>query len=88
MDNQGISPGNSDQDVRRAAGACPHCGGRDIATGVRLTQTGQVRLSIGLAYKAAAIFTGAETLCADLCRACGTVLRFFVKEPGRNWIQQ
>jgi hypothetical protein len=53
-----------------------------------LTQTGQVRLSIGLAYKAAAIFTGAETLCADLCRACGTVLRFFVKEPGRNWIQQ
>jgi hypothetical protein len=31
MDNQGISPGNSDQDVRRAAGACPHCGGRNIA---------------------------------------------------------
>jgi len=67
---------------------CTRCGARDVATGVALTQTGQVRLSIGLAYKAAAIFTGAEMLHADVCRACGTVLRFFVKDPKRNWIQQ
>ncbi|MDP2875667.1 MAG: hypothetical protein Q8O00_05735 [Holophaga sp.] len=42
---------------------------------------------IGLAYKAAVIFVTTEQLQADLCQACGTVVRFFVKEPKRNWIQ-
>ena len=69
-------------------GLCPHCGSGEVATGVSLTQTGQVRLSIGMAYKAAVIFTGAETLHADLCCVCGTVLRFFVKDPKRKWIQE
>ena len=84
MDGQGTYAGVSS----RSGGTCPHCGSGEVAAGVSLTQTGQVHLSIGLAYKAAAIFTGAETLHADLCRTCGNVLRFFVLEPKRNWIQQ
>ena len=88
MDAQGTYAGGSFQQGGRSAAPCPHCGSNNIATGVSLTQTAQVHLSIGLAYRAAAIFTGAETLRADLCCACGTVLRFFVNDPARNWIQQ
>ena len=88
MDDRGTNPGECSLKEGQSGKLCPHCGGSEIAAGVRLTRTGQVHLSIGMAYKAAAIFTGAETLHADICRSCGTVLRFFVKEPGRNWIQQ
>lgn len=88
MDGQATSSGGSLQNTSRGGATCPHCGSGEIATGVSLTQIAQVHLNIGLAYKAAAIFTGAETLHADLCRACGTVLRFFVMDPKRNWIQQ
>ena len=85
MGGEGTYPGQNPQNQGRT---CPHCGGGDIFAGAYLTQTGQVRLSIGLAYKAAAIFTGAEMLQADICRACGTVLRFFVRDPSRNWLQR
>jgi|CZKF01.1.fsa_nt_gi hypothetical protein len=87
MNSQGSNPGDSIQPEGWSGKPCPHCGSSDFATGVNLTQTGQVRLSLGLAYKAAGIFTGAEMLYADLCRGCGSVLRFFVKNPKRNWMQ-
>jgi hypothetical protein len=76
----------SDQPTSWSGKPCPHCGGSDIAAGVNLTQTGQVRLSLGMAYKTG-IFTGAEMLYADLCRGCGSILRFFVRNPKRNWMQ-
>ena len=87
MNDQDSNPGESKQLAIRNSKSCPHCGGSDIATGVNLTQTGHVRLNLGLAYKAAGIFTGAEMLYADLCRGCGSVLRFFVRNPKRNWMQ-
>jgi len=87
MENQGPYRGERPPDDSGGS-FCTRCGKRAIATGVALTQTGHVHLSIGLAYKAAAIFTGAETLHADVCRECGTITRFFVKDPKRNWIQE
>lgn len=66
---------------------CPHCGSGDIVTGLTLNQNAEVG-RIGLAYKAAVIFVQAEQVYADLCHSCGTVIRFFVKEPNRNWIQK
>jgi len=65
---------------------CPFCGSGDVIAGLKLNQNAEVG-RIGLAYKAAAIFTGTEPLLADLCRACGSVVRFFVKDSTRKWIQ-
>lgn len=65
--------------------SCPHCGGTNLAKGLGLNQNAEVG-RIGLPYRAAGIFTGTETLHADLCQDCGTVLRLFVLEPGRKWI--
>jgi len=70
-----------------AGGArCPHCGSADVITGLKVNQNAEVG-RIGLAYKAAVLFVGTEELRADLCHACGSVIRFFVKEPSRNWIR-
>ncbi len=65
--------------------ACPHCGGTNLAKALKLNQSAEVG-RIGLPYRAAGIFTATEALHADLCIGCGTVLRFFVLEPGRKWI--
>jgi len=71
-----------------AAGSarCPHCGSTDVITGLKVSQNAEVG-RIGLAYKAAVLFVGTEELHADLCRGCGSVIRFFVKETNRNWIR-
>ena len=66
---------------------CPHCGGNDVVMGLKLNQTADVG-SMGLPYRTAAIFTGTEPLHADLCRTCGSIVRLFVKETNRNWIQK
>ena len=65
---------------------CPHCGSTDVITGLKVSQNAEVG-RIGLAYKAAVLFVGTEELHADLCRGCGSVIRFFVKETNRNWIR-
>lgn len=65
---------------------CPHCGGDDVITGLKINQNAEVG-RIGLAYKALGPFVGTEQLSADLCRACGTVVRFFVKDTSRRWIR-
>jgi hypothetical protein len=85
MDGEGTYTGEKIQPL--GGGRCPHCGGGDVAMGLNVNQSAEVG-RIGLAYKAAAIFTGTEPLHADLCRTCGSVVRFFVKEPKRNWIQK
>jgi hypothetical protein len=68
-------------------GQCPYCGSGDLATGLKVNQNAEVG-RIGLAYNTAKIFVGTELLRADLCLSCGSVVRFFVKEPKRNWIQE
>ena len=67
--------------------SCPECGGTEIAEGVRVTQTAEAG-SVGLSYKAWGPLRGTEPLLADVCRRCGTVVRFFVKEPDKPWISE
>ncbi len=40
---------------------------------------------IGLAYKTGMLVTGTAALRTELCRDCGSVLRVYVKETGKNW---
>ena len=42
--------------------------------------------STGLEYKKGAVIRATETLLADLCKRCGTVVRLHVKNPDRKWI--
>jgi hypothetical protein len=65
---------------------CPHCGGVEVA-GLMVHQNAEVN-QVGLAYKTAKIFITVEQLYADLCLNCGTVVRFFVKETNRKWVQK
>lgn len=67
-------------------GPCPHCGSRDVIPGLKLNQQAEVG-RIGLPYKTGVLFVGTEPLLADLCRACGSVVRFFVADPNRNWVK-
>jgi len=68
-------------------GRCPLCGGVEVAAGLIVNQSTEV-LRIGLAYKAGGFMTACEPLRADLCQNCGSVVRLFVKEPKRNWLQK
>ncbi len=68
-------------------GRCQHCGGSDLIGGLEVNQSVEVG-STGLRYKTAKIFVTVEPLKAELCRNCGTVVRFYVKETNRNWIQK
>ena len=79
------SPGTQASDGREPrAGPCPHCGSSDVITGLKVNQSAEVG-AIGLAYKAWGPLVGSEQLLADLCRACGTVVRLYVKDPRREW---
>lgn len=66
---------------------CPHCGSRDIVSGLRYNLNAEVG-PLGLSYKAFGPVRGTEQLYAELCRACGTVVRTFVKNTDRKWIQK
>lgn len=70
-----------------SAGKCPSCGGNDLIRGLEMGQGVEVG-PFGFKYRAAKIFTGTEQLRAEMCRSCGTVVRFYVKETNRNWVQK
>lgn len=63
---------------------CPWCGSQSISEGLSLNQNAEIG-RIGLPYRVRGIFIGTEPLRLDLCENCGTVQRFFVEEPRRNW---
>jgi len=68
------------------SGKCPHCGSTELALGTHVGQSAEAG-SVGLSYKTKFIFGGTEPLLADLCLACGSVVRFYVKEPRKNWVR-
>ncbi len=43
---------------------------------------------VGLAYRVARVFGGTEPLHADLCRSCGTVVRLYVENTDRKWVEK
>jgi hypothetical protein len=73
--------------TEQGEGRCPHCGGTELVRGLELNLTAEVG-AIGFPYRAAWKFHGTEPLLADLCRACGTVVRLFVQDTGRKWVQK
>lgn len=54
--------------------------------GLKLGQAAEVG-SIGPRYRTNFLVIGTEPMFVDLCRACGTVLRLYVKETNRNWLE-
>lgn len=64
---------------------CPYCGGNELVRGVKFSQPVEAG-DIGLQHRKALVFVATETLYADLCKGCGRITRFYVKETDRNWI--
>ena len=64
---------------------CTECGSTDFATSVCISQKGAGG-SVGLTYRAGIIFRVTEPLYADVCRQCGTVARFFVRNKDKPWL--
>jgi len=64
---------------------CPHCNAATIIRNIMMSQ-GTEPGRLGLDYKALKFFAGGETLLADLCTSCGTVVRFHVKNTDRKWM--
>ncbi len=61
-----------------------HCGSENVIQNIVVGQQTDVS-PIGLKYRKARIFYGAEQMYADLCRNCGTVVRQYVENPDRDW---
>ncbi|MBO4538514.1 MAG: hypothetical protein J5694_06620 [Erysipelotrichaceae bacterium] len=57
---------------------CPYCGSEDIMIGVRWTG-GLKAIHVGLAELG--LLSGTpHTVCSDVCRQCGTILRTYLKD--------
>lgn len=63
---------------------CPYCGSEKVIQKTVVCQQNEVGL-IGLRYKKAKIFFGAEQIYADLCAECGTLVRQYVERTDREW---
>jgi hypothetical protein len=68
------------------ADGCSHCGSTDLVKGVKLGRTATIISDVGLMFRAMPLLSGVERLHADVCQACGTVTRLFVKETDRRWL--
>lgn len=65
---------------------CSECGSHDIAVGIAVTKTAEAG-HVGLSYKALGILRGTAPLSADLCKRCGTIVRFYVRDPDLPWLK-
>jgi hypothetical protein len=73
---------------------CEHCGSSELISGLTVAASGgggDVRPGLLCKPKETGLFEGSEkgkreTLFADLCTSCGTVKRFYVKDPKRDWV--
>src|SRR5262245_27356536 len=61
---------------------CPYCAGVDLIRGVRLGLTAEAG-SVGLKYRTLLVLVGTEPVYADVCKACGSVARSYVRETDR-----
>jgi len=73
---------------------CEHCGSSQLISGLTVSASGgggDVRPGLRCKPKDKGFFRFTEkdkreTLFADLCSSCGTVKRFYVKDPNRDWV--
>jgi hypothetical protein len=59
----------------------------DLIRAVRLGLTAEAG-SVGLRYRTLLVLAGTEPLYADVCKKCGSVARFYVRETDRNWLME
>jgi hypothetical protein len=64
---------------------CVHCGSSNLVRDVRLCQVANPA-DLGLQFRAFLGVVGTEPLSADLCSACGSLVRLYVKRTDRKWI--
>jgi hypothetical protein len=81
---------SSQPDNANCVAACTFCGSRDITTGLKLAQKSETG-DVGIRFEATDRFlgsylTGNEPLLVDLCRQCGTIVRFYVACTDRKWL--
>ena len=71
---------------------CEHCGGSQLISGLTVSASGGGGdVHPGLRCKEKGFFKWSERekrepLFANLCTSCGTVKRFYVKDPKRDWV--
>jgi len=81
MEARAAAARGAGEDDRR----CPHCGAGNLIRGVPLGLTATAG-DVGLQHRTLLVVVGTEPLLADLCKACGSVARLYVRETGRNWL--
>jgi hypothetical protein len=69
------------------AAPCPHCGSRDIASELRGNLNAKLN-PLDISFTAFAPFWGAEKPYADPSLGCKEIIRAFVKNTNRQWIQK
>lgn len=70
-----------------SGGKCPYCGSSDIVTELEFSLGTEVG-PFGITYRALAFLKGTQRLQADLCSACGTLVRLYVLNTKRNWYRR
>ena len=68
---------------------CPNCNSTNIRKDSTISLIGDAG-GIGIQYeKTDTMFykTATEPILADYCLDCGTIVRFFMKEPKRKWLK-
>jgi hypothetical protein len=70
---------------------CIYCGSEDITENVKIIADTVRSMTLEVRYKIEkehfySMDYDKEPLLADICNSCGSVIRFYVKTPHKNWI--
>jgi uncharacterized membrane protein (UPF0127 family) len=63
---------------------CIYCNSTNIQADVVVGQTAEPR-ALGLKYRTNFLIFGVEPFYAELCKDCGSIVRFYLKKTDRNW---
>lgn len=63
---------------------CIYCNSTNLQRDLRIGLQAEVG-TIGLEYTTKFIFGGVEPVYAELCKDCGSITRFYLKNIERNW---
>ena len=67
---------------------CPNCKSLHIETGVSIGLSAETG-AIGPKYSANFLMLGVAAMYCDLCKDCGEILRFYIKEKAdKKWIKK
>jgi len=66
---------------------CPACKSQNIIRAVGISKTADSG-RIGLSFRVAGVLVGTSPIVADLCDDCGMIVKMYVLEVGKPWIQR